>query len=750
MLSIQDALAVLQQHPSLTDIGLPMEVEGGIEIAATVPVSLPTRLQSAGISPTGIRNLEPCWLVFPTGWPMQAPKVWLRPDFPLDLPHINPHRMGERVNPCLFEGSMDEVLHRFGLERIIDQLCDWLCKAASGQLLDLEQGWEPTRRDATPSTVVFSAEDAIAKAPLNGDLLVTQGSYFLFEGNLLAYAEEKLNAVEPAFDQQHHEIGSHQFEGGVIPFFFARCVDGSDVPRVVSNYSPETVSDFASLMEQATSLGAKREQIERSLSSFAFKMEISPQRPNWSAGVHAIVVLLVQRPSSLIGSPGRSVEVLPYVVKFSPNPQLPVKPLAEAHPALHSHRVSPALLSLASGLQVPSKPPKFLIFGCGSLGSKVALHLGRAGFGNMTFVDNESLSPHNAARHALVPPRSPIFLPQKAVQMGLAFQQLGHDDCASSQMDAAELLLNEEAANQLLGLGDEASIVLDTTASLRVSVAATASKALSSGLHRRFVQSAMYSQGKAVYLFSEGVGRSVSTDDLRARLFELCRSDVELRTRLAGDSVDPTRIFVGDNCRSMTMPMTDSKVSRAASLVSSQLEQWVTHGLPSLGQLCYGQEDVSGIGMIWKREELYPSITFHSTRGEGWTVRVLSSIERAIDSEARSWKNFETGGALLGHVIRSTRTIIVAGMIDAPSDSVRSEATFILGTDGLVKSLRDANEGSLGHLHFIGTWHSHPKGGAASQLDLVTLRKIAGDAQGLPAVSLIWRPQDLAVEVNHL
>ena len=42
------------------------------------------------------------------------------------------------------------------------------------------------------------------------------------------------------------------------------------------------------------------------------------------------------------------------------------------------------------------------VLGCGSLGSKISLHLGRAGFGNMSFVDNEALSPHNSARHALL------------------------------------------------------------------------------------------------------------------------------------------------------------------------------------------------------------------------------------------------------------------------------------------------------------------------------------------------------------
>jgi hypothetical protein len=64
----------------------------------------------------------------------------LRADFPLNLPHINPHREGELVSPCLFEGSLDELLHRFGLDAIVDQLIDWLHKAAAGTLLDLGTG----------------------------------------------------------------------------------------------------------------------------------------------------------------------------------------------------------------------------------------------------------------------------------------------------------------------------------------------------------------------------------------------------------------------------------------------------------------------------------------------------------------------------------------------------------------------------------------------------------------------------------
>ncbi len=39
----------------------------------------------------------------------------------------------------------------------------------------------------------------------------------------------------------------------------------------------------------------------------------------------------------------------------------------------------------------------------------------------MTFVDNESMSPHNAARHALIERASVLVLPRKSALMKTAF-----------------------------------------------------------------------------------------------------------------------------------------------------------------------------------------------------------------------------------------------------------------------------------------------------------------------------------------
>ncbi|EQD45168.1 UBA/THIF-type NAD/FAD binding fold-containing protein, partial [mine drainage metagenome] len=135
---------------------------------------------------------------------------------------------------------------------------------------------------------------------------------------------------------------------------------------------------------------------------------------SWTHGLYAIVVLVVQRPVSLVGSPGRSTEVLPYVVRYEYSAQTPFERKATVHPAFHAHALSPQLLARTSGLASADTAKQLVMLGCGSLGSKIALHLGRAGFGAMTFIDNESMSPHNAARHALVEPISVLAPPRKA------------------------------------------------------------------------------------------------------------------------------------------------------------------------------------------------------------------------------------------------------------------------------------------------------------------------------------------------
>jgi hypothetical protein len=228
------------------------------------------------------------------------------------------------VSPCLFEGSLDELLHRFGLDAIVDQLIDWLHKAAAGTLLDLEQGWEPTRRDSCPSTVVFSAEKVAAAAPTDGTILVVPAGYVTIDGGLYAIVNAELTAqIDPVFYQDVHNDKLGKWGNGHTAAFIARAPMTDGHPHVVGRYQPETVVDLATLLDRAAELGIDRDALAQSLDGYYGRsiLDIQQDSRGWVHGLYAIVILTVQRPASLVGSPGRSIEVLPYVVRYELNAQ---------------------------------------------------------------------------------------------------------------------------------------------------------------------------------------------------------------------------------------------------------------------------------------------------------------------------------------------------------------------------------------------------------------------------------------------
>lgn len=747
--AIADAVHQLNRHRGLAQVGEPCSFGEATRIEVDVQIELPSRCRRSGVSDTGVHAVETCTLLFGSDWPLSAPRVFLREDFPLNLPHINPHRPGQLVSPCLFEGSLDELLHRFGLDAIVDQLIDWLHKAAAGALIDLAQGWEPTRRDSCPSTVVFSADQVAASAPADGSILLVNAGYVAMDGGLYAILNAALTAqVDPVFDQAVHDDQLGKWGGGNAAALIARAPSVQGHPYVVSHYQPETVADLNTLLDRASELGIDRATLAQGLDSY-YSHSILDRRQDpqtWKHGLYAIVVLVVQRPVSLVGSPGRSAEVLPYVVRYEYSAQTPFERKATVHPAFHAHALSPELLARTSGLASanPSKP--LVMLGCGSLGSKIALHLGRAGFGAMTFIDNESMSPHNAARHALVEPISVLSPPRKAVLMKTAFDALSHVQTNAFDVDAVAVFADPVQFGK--AVPQDAALIVDATASLKVLASETLSAAMNESA-ARLVRVAMYGQGRCAVVLLEGGGRSARVDDLTALLFEYCRSDTALRAGVAGDGSDPTRIFVGDNCRSLTAPMSDATVSRAAALASLQMERWLVDGLPADARLCVGIADAAGVGMSWTSAALGPTTVLDVMDDGGWKVRVLHPVVQAIHTDAIHWSPKETGGAVLGRISYENRTITIAGIVGAPPDSIRERARFVLGTEGLVHGLREAHGNSVGYLTFIGTWHSHPQGGPHSGIDRETLRKITEDAGGLPAVSLVWTPMGLTCAVDR-
>src|SRR5439155_26024691 len=117
-------------------IGTPAAQGGGTIVDVSFRVEMPSVWHAKGVSPSGVRSEETVTLLFPSDYPLHAPAVLLRPDFPRSFPHILPGRATERPRPCLYEGSVHELLHQRGFYEVVNQLIEWLARAARGTLID--------------------------------------------------------------------------------------------------------------------------------------------------------------------------------------------------------------------------------------------------------------------------------------------------------------------------------------------------------------------------------------------------------------------------------------------------------------------------------------------------------------------------------------------------------------------------------------------------------------------------------------
>ena len=128
----------------------------------------------------------------------------------------------------------------------------------------------------------------------------------------------------------------------------------NEISHIAAEYLPEMVHDLESLLERAAELGINCEALARVFDDYYRRSIFVGQNPHtWTQGLYAIVILVVQRPVPLIGAPGRSLELLPYVVRCNIDTRTPINRTESKHPAFHAHALSPDMLSRTS--KIPSK-----------------------------------------------------------------------------------------------------------------------------------------------------------------------------------------------------------------------------------------------------------------------------------------------------------------------------------------------------------------------------------------------------------
>lgn len=653
-----------------------------------VNTHLPQDFEAKGVSNHGVIAIEPVRLVFSDRYPFVAPRVVLRDDFPRSFPHIYPS--SDVVSPCIYEGSLTELLQQSGLERIIFQLVSWLRKAAADDLMDLSQGWEWMRNDN-------------CKGILKGNFRLLRenvlGKSFkgVFRARVLPCTKEFFRAC-----LSYEKWAWDQDDGDLLPCF----VYVAPQEEVISYYHPNKVTNVEELKEFfVTHVGVNT--FDEAMSEVAKQKGVG----------RFIAIAVVRRPVSLINT-NTNLEVLPFLIK--------VKRTGKKHVSLQSpvlllgtsELCSPALMRQVSGHQ-PEFPGRIIQLGCGSLGSKLSLHLLRNGLPRICFVDTDILSSHNMARYALTWGINGWF---KSFAMASTAKLFGVEEFVD-KYDYIEASTTASAID----------LIVDSTASLAVRNRLTLDN-----VKARVVHTALYGkmEHQCGICFIEGADRNPRVDDI---CFRFMRANV-----LDGiGAVDYTvknleRYTYGQGCSSLTMKVDDATISLLAAGMAHRVQKYIDSGFPDTGDCGYGRTE-DGESVRWERIDMGRTIVLPGVRDDGYQVRVLSCAKDEMDRLAESAHENETGGYLIGAIVRNTKTITVVACLPPPSDSRATPAEFILGVDGMKNVETTINEKSNCVLGVIGTWHTHPMGGRASITDWDTYDKIF-EKRKCPTLCLIWAP----------
>lgn len=256
----------------------------------------------------------------------------------------------------------------------------------------------------------------------------------------------------------------------------------------------------------------------------------------------------------------------------------------------------------------------------------------------------------------------------------------------------------------------------------------------------RVIETILYSAGTIGVVTVEGPNRNPNTLDLMAETYTLVREQNALRAIMFAEGEGLTRQSIGEGCGSLTMPMSDARLSMFAAPMAEAIAAMQKTALPDKeGRILLGAIAEDGVNLTWSSYGVAPSTAVRVEGQGGWQVRISGRAERKIKEEVARWPTVETGGILMGRMSDAARAFYVTDVLPAPDDSERSASGFRLGIKGARNRISDYAESCGYSLFCLGTWHSHLYPSGPSTTDHATAVTV-GLARFAPSVLLIHAP----------
>lgn len=717
--------------------------EGGSSLSADFAVSIPSRMRANGISGTGVKAVEPVTFLFPDKYPNAAPFVFLRDNFPENTPHFTPALMGFSPQPCLVIETLEEFYLAEGFAGILSQLIVWLNKAAAGTLVGSKAGWEPTPRFRLNSFISadLSQIQQLANISARSSTYLPAPYYAPTGGakhttNVIVPRE--LADKEPDLEEMinHGQLKATTGASGCLAAaFWSKPVDNKP-SRVSDKYFPENIRTHNDLQSRLDQIGDDNtDGIISLLLRARLFFEKAGYRDNTGNGdlVPIPVFLLVNRPFELAGSKS-SVEVLSYIIDFRPNVSMEDITENRVEFVVHQAMIMPALnQSLLSRMDDYSDTASASIIGAGSVGSKIAVSLARAGWDIPVVYDKNIMLPHNYARHEF----RPMNPGGKAVQLANTIKLFDQETvkAAGNVLDEIDMV-GETDTN----LTKNAQYLINSTASelVRKALAQCGSRKSVT----RFIDASLLLQGRAARLTIEGGEGNPGYADLDALFYAKAAKTGLAKKFLSADS-GLMPVETGMGCSSLTMKMSDARLSAMTGLITEHIMEFHDRRIPGdnvqSGELVFWERN-SSTGNLRKDTAVVEPFQVVDLDKPGWTMRISPSVINHIENDRKIFPHVETGGLLMGVVDEKTKTVTVVDTLDAPPDSRRSPTEFTLSNTGLRIEVENYFKKSGRALYDVGTWHTHLLDQPPSAKDKSTAMELCQENRSDPFVLLVHTP----------
>ncbi len=734
-LAVRQAVAELASYMGVR-IDVIREYADYYVVGVSMAVSLPSRGTRDDVD---IHESEPLLVFFhKKEFPGRAPQIRSdRRDFPVSvLPHLNPVPPGEPYALCLHRGNIDDWFAEHSLPELIERARKWLEDAAMGHLIKERDRFEGTRIDGQHwigGVSIYSSqllrefiEAAWKRGPRAGAGYVgSYGSvtniwpeYIRLQTDFAAATLEEVLARFKAEQQAQAAARLRLQLPGVILWPAKDAID--------SEYFGDLPATINGLYGFADHLGVDLKQPISAL----LQLETNGERGFFP------IFLCVRRPLTLIHSDS-NVEILSFLYSRGHGGRVYVLPPREPLTPSFSQD-----LSRVQGVDAR----QILLAGCGALGSKIALHLARAGITNIALVDNDWLSPHNLVRHAL---SAESVGKNKAAELERVIRDIYSD--GGQPIGAKAITTN--LFSMLNGDRTElrsTRLMIDATASVAVLDRLVDNRG-NGGIP--VIRCELAHEGKLGFMLIEGPGRSPNLGELRASLYDRALDDSRIErwlTSLLADDDDELGagledITIGLGCSSPTMKVADDIVSYHAAVQAAAI-RGVLADAPRSGGFRISYVD-TGDSLAFTSNFL-PVEKFRtplSNQTHGWTIRIGRGLNDSLLERAKAAAPNETGGILIGYLDGKRKTIYITRQIDAPAGSVGWPYAFRMGVGDVPEQIRSIMQRTGGLIGYVGEWHSHPTGShRPSSTDQTAMRQLSVNLSRLhrPTFILIVTAKD--------